>query len=79
MNQLNFMSDQGTNLLKTVQGYHILNCFSHCMNNILKKAFFQLKSNRTLELLTLAQTTTSLNTDSDLNDTSDLNSLIEDK
>src|SRR5690349_19928261 len=51
------MSDRGKNLIKALQGYETLFCFPQRINNVLKRAFFQLKIHRTSTAAT-AQTTT---------------------
>ena len=40
------MSDRGANLVKGLRDYETLFCFLHRINNVLKRSFFQLSSQR---------------------------------
>ncbi|CAF4557748.1 unnamed protein product [Rotaria socialis] len=44
--QLHFASDRGANLVRALRNYDTLFCYPHRLNNILKRAFFQSKSNK---------------------------------
>ncbi|CAF3313778.1 unnamed protein product [Rotaria sp. Silwood2] len=46
LNKISFISDRGTNLIKALEDYETLFCFPHRINDVLKRAFFQLKSNQ---------------------------------
>jgi hypothetical protein len=74
------MSDRGTNLIKALQGYQTLFCFPHRMNNVLKRGFFQLRSNRTsTKTSATVPATTSLAPDIGTNDSSDSNSSTDEE
>jgi hypothetical protein len=71
LSKLSFMCDRGTNLVKALQNYETLFCFAHRINNVLKRGFFQLKSNQkatnssATTQTTASSTTTSGKIDSD--------------
>ncbi|CAF1155607.1 unnamed protein product [Adineta steineri] len=46
LSKLSFMSDRGANLIKALEDYETLFCFPHRINNVLKRAFFQLPVHR---------------------------------
>ncbi|CAF4902987.1 unnamed protein product, partial [Rotaria socialis] len=63
--QLHFVSDRGANLVRALRNYDTLFCYPHRLNNILKCAFFQSKSNKeqqTKTSTTLARTSLISNT-----------------
>ena len=75
------MCDRGANLIKALQGYEVLFCFAHRLNNVLKRGFFQSKTNRTSTktpktATSVAATTTSA-VDIDSNHSSSSNSSTE--
>ena len=43
---MSFVSDRGANLVKGLRDYETLFCFLHRINNVLKRSFFQLSSQR---------------------------------
>jgi hypothetical protein len=74
------MCDRGANLLKALEDYEVLNCFPHRMNNVVKRAFFQLKANRTATTTpTTVQATKSLDPAAGSHDSSDSNSSTDDE
>lgn len=75
------MCDRGPNLLKALKDYQVLNCFPHRMNNVMKRAFFQLKAKQKPAKITptIAQETTLLNITKDSYDSSDSNSSTDDE
>ncbi|CAF0881874.1 unnamed protein product [Didymodactylos carnosus] len=42
LDYIQFVSDRGSNILKALEGYRLLNCFAHRLNNILKHTFYQI-------------------------------------
>lgn len=66
------MSDRGANLLKALRDYETLFCFLHRINNVLKRSFFQLSSQREKSdrSRTHPSATSSLNNDQNDNDLS---------
>ncbi|CAF2741246.1 unnamed protein product [Rotaria sp. Silwood2] len=40
MNEITFVCDRGSNLLKALEDYQVVHCFPHRMNNILKRTFY---------------------------------------
>jgi hypothetical protein len=81
LNQLSFISDRGTNLIKALQDYETLFCFPHRINNVLKRAFFQLKANRTSTntIAAVHTTTKSLSSGVDTDDSCSSNSSSDDE
>lgn len=73
------MRDRGANLLKALQDYEVLNCFPHRMNNILKRVFFQSKTQQTSAKTSTNVQGTTTDADVDQNDSSDSNSSTQDE
>ncbi|CAF4580493.1 unnamed protein product, partial [Rotaria sp. Silwood2] len=40
MNEITFVCDRGSNLLKALEDYQVVHCFPHRLNNILKRTFY---------------------------------------
>lgn len=40
MNQITFVCDRGSNIIKALDGCRIVHCFPHRLNNILKRTFY---------------------------------------
>jgi len=54
-----FTSDRSSNIKKALEGQDILFCFGHCLNNILKKTFYQIKPKKEKQLQATTTTTVS--------------------
>lgn len=52
-----FVSDRGANIKKALEGHEVLFCFGHRINNILQRAFYQIKSKKDRELQGATTTT----------------------
>jgi hypothetical protein len=40
MNKITFVSDRGSNIVKALEDYQMINCFPHRLNNVLKRTFY---------------------------------------
>jgi len=40
MDKITFVCDRGSNLLKALEDYQVVNCFAHRLNNVLKRTFY---------------------------------------
>ena len=40
MDKITFVSDRGSNLVKALENYQVINCFAHRLNNVLKRTFY---------------------------------------
>lgn len=45
-----FISDRGSNIRKALEGQDLLLCFGHRINNVLQRAFYQIKPTKREEL-----------------------------
>ena len=52
-----FVSDRGSNIKKALEGHEVLFCFGHRINNILQRAFYQIKLKKDQQLQAAATTT----------------------
>ena len=40
MDQMTFVCDRGSNLVKALEDYHVVHCFPHRLNNVLERRFY---------------------------------------
>lgn len=40
MDKVTFVCDRGSNLVKALEDYQVVNCFAHRLNNVLKRTFY---------------------------------------
>jgi hypothetical protein len=40
MDKITFVCDRGSNLVKPLEDYQVVNCFPHRLNNVLKRTFY---------------------------------------
>lgn len=40
MNKITFVCDRGSNLVKALERFQVLNCFPHRLNNVVKRTFY---------------------------------------
>ncbi|CAF3067043.1 unnamed protein product, partial [Rotaria sp. Silwood2] len=40
MDKITFFCDRGSNLIKALEDYQVIHCFSHRLNNVLKRTFY---------------------------------------
>jgi hypothetical protein len=52
-----FVSDRGANIKKALEGHEVLFCFGHRINNILQRAFYQIKLKQDQQLQATTTTT----------------------
>lgn len=49
MDKITFVCDRGSNLIKTLEDYQVINCFPHRLNNILKRTFYSAGTQEKIE------------------------------
>ena len=48
MDKIPFVCDHGSNLVKALEGYQVVHCFPHRLNNVLKRTFYSARTREKL-------------------------------
>ena len=48
MDKITFVCDRGNNLVKALEGYRVIHCFPHRLNNVLKRTFYSARTREKL-------------------------------